>query len=93
MNKLFYARCYNTIEITNALHIIKYNPITGEKLTYNTWVSSMKRHPVVVQFKEFAFQTYKPPLNRDIPTDFRVTLLKNASHEFGVFRSKGTKVQ
>ena len=32
---------------------------------------------------------YKPPMNRDIPADFRVTLLKNAAHPFGVYRSKG----
>jgi len=28
-------------------------------------------------------------LNSDIPVDFRVTLLKNAGHPFGVLRSKG----
>ena len=35
------------------------------------------------------FQNYKPPLNSDIPMDFRVTLLKNAAHSSGVLRSKG----
>jgi len=33
---------------------------------------------------------YKPPLNRDIPVDFRVTLLKNSVNRSGVVRSKAT---
>jgi len=33
---------------------------------------------------------YKVPLPRDIPEDFRVTLLKNAPNPFGVLRSKAT---
>jgi len=33
---------------------------------------------------------YKPPVNRDIPIDFRVALLKNAGHSSGVYRSKAT---
>ena len=32
---------------------------------------------------------YKPPVNRDIPADFRVSLLRNAAHTSGVYRSKG----
>ncbi|RZF35840.1 hypothetical protein LSTR_LSTR008946 [Laodelphax striatellus] len=34
--------------------------------------------------------TYKPPGAKDIPIDFRVTLLKNAGNPGGVFRSKAT---
>jgi len=33
---------------------------------------------------------YKVPLLRDIPEDFRITLLKNAPNPFGVLRSKAT---
>ncbi|XP_046441655.1 indole-3-acetaldehyde oxidase-like isoform X1 [Daphnia pulex] len=33
---------------------------------------------------------YYPPLNNDIPMDFRITMLKNAAHPFGVLRSKAT---
>lgn len=34
---------------------------------------------------------YKPPGAKDIPIDFRVTFLRNASNPFGVLRSKGNK--
>ncbi|XP_039276898.1 indole-3-acetaldehyde oxidase [Nilaparvata lugens] len=34
--------------------------------------------------------TYKPPGAKDIPIDFRITLLKNAGNPGGVFRSKAT---
>lgn len=33
---------------------------------------------------------YKPPTTKDIPADFRVQILKNASNPVGVLRSKGT---
>lgn len=33
---------------------------------------------------------YKPPLNTDIPVDFRVSLLRNAAQTSGVLRSKAT---
>ena len=36
---------------------------------------------------------YKPPVNRDIPIDFRVALLKNAGHSSGVYRSKGNALE
>lgn len=35
---------------------------------------------------------YKPPCSKDIPVDFRVSLLKNAPNPLGVLRSKGTVV-
>ena len=34
---------------------------------------------------------YKPPAAKDIPQDFRVTLLKNARNPMGVMSSKGNK--
>ena len=34
-------------------------------------------------------QEYKPPAAKDIPQDFRVTLLKNARNPLGVLSSKG----
>uniref|UniRef100_A0A1L8DXU8 Indole-3-acetaldehyde oxidase n=2 Tax=Nyssomyia neivai TaxID=330878 RepID=A0A1L8DXU8_9DIPT len=34
--------------------------------------------------------TYKPPGAKDIPVDFRITFLKNASNPLGVLRSKAT---
>lgn len=37
----------------------------------------------------FNFQNYKPLGAKDIPCDFRVTLLKNSSNPLGVLRSKG----
>lgn len=33
--------------------------------------------------------TYKPPGAKDIPIDFRITLLRKSSNEYGVLRSKG----
>jgi len=50
---------------------IKFNEITGELLTMNTW-------------------EYKPPAAKDIPQDFRVTMLKNARNPMGVLSSKAT---
>jgi xanthine dehydrogenase/oxidase len=35
------------------------------------------------------FQEYKPPSSKDIPIDFRVTLLKNAPNPKGILSSKG----
>ena len=35
------------------------------------------------------FQEYKPPCSQDIPIDFRVELLKNASNPPGILGSKG----
>ena len=34
-------------------------------------------------------QEYKPPCSKDIPIDFRVSLLKNAPNPLGILRSKG----
>jgi hypothetical protein len=34
-------------------------------------------------------QEYKPPAAKDIPQDFRVTLLKSARNPAGVLSSKG----
>ena len=34
---------------------------------------------------------YKPPAAKDIPQDFRVTLLKNARNPMGVMSSKGNR--
>ena len=34
-------------------------------------------------------QEYKPPAAKDIPQDFRVTMLKNARNPMGVLSSKG----
>ena len=36
-------------------------------------------------------QEYKPPSSKDIPIDFRVSLLKNAPNPVGVLRSKGAQ--
>ena len=35
---------------------------------------------------------YKPPAAKDIPQDFRVTLLKNARNPLGVMSSKGQSI-
>jgi hypothetical protein len=35
-------------------------------------------------------QEYKIPFPRDIPEDFRVTMLRNRPNPYGVLRSKGT---
>ena len=36
-------------------------------------------------------QEYKPPAAKDIPQDFRVTLLKSSRNPVGVLSSKGTR--
>jgi xanthine dehydrogenase/oxidase len=55
------------------------------------WTSEkIKYDPVTGQKLSVGTWNYKPPLNRDIPVDFRVSLLKNAAHPFGVLRSKAT---
>merc|ERR1712142_1085947 len=50
---------------------IKFDQVTGELLTINTW-------------------EYKPPAAKDIPQDFRVTMLKNVKNPMGVLGSKAT---
>merc|ERR1712142_858907 len=50
---------------------IKFDQVTGELLTMNTW-------------------EYKPPAAKDIPQDFRVTMLKNVKNPMGVLGSKAT---
>ena len=37
-------------------------------------------------------QEYKPPSSKDIPIDFRVTLLKDAPNHINVLGSKGTVI-
>lgn len=38
-----------------------------------------------------SFQDYHPPFSKDIPIDFRVTLLKDAPNPLGILGSKGKK--
>lgn len=51
--------------------------------------------PVFISFDDvfisLQYQEYKPPCSKDIPIDFRVTLLKNAPNPLGILRSKGNK--
>lgn len=54
---------------------------TSEKITYD---------PVTGQKLSRGTWNYKPPLNTDVPVDFRVTMMKNAAHPFGILRSKAT---
>jgi len=54
---------------------------TSEKITYD---------PTTGEKLTNGTWHYKPPLNRDIPIDFRVTLLKNSANSSGVLRSKAT---
>jgi len=54
---------------------------TSEKITYD---------PATGEKLSRGTWNYKVPLHRDIPVDFRVTMMKNAAHPFGVLRSKAT---
>ena len=39
-----------------------------------------------------SFQDYYPPFSKDIPVDFRVSLLKDAPNPLGILRSKGNSL-
>ena len=55
------------------------------------WTSEEIKHdPTTGQLLTMNTWEYKPPAAKDIPQDFRVTLLKNARNPMGVMSSKGT---
>ena len=54
------------------------------------WTSEEIKHdPTTGQLLTMNTWEYKPPAAKDIPQDFRVTLLKNARNPMGVMSSKG----
>ncbi|EDO48189.1 predicted protein [Nematostella vectensis] len=64
---------------------------TGQELSTGTWVrrkstSTITRDRSCLQ----GTWTYKPPTTKDIPIDFRVTLLKDAPNPLGVLNSKAS---
>ena len=55
------------------------------------WTSEEIKHdPTTGQLLTMNTWEYKPPAAKDIPQDFRVTLLKNARNPMGVMSSKGS---
>ena len=54
------------------------------------WTSEeIKHNPVTGEILTMNTWEYKPPAAKDIPQDFRVTLLKGARNPMGVLSSKG----
>ncbi|XP_035713400.1 xanthine dehydrogenase/oxidase isoform X1 [Folsomia candida] len=54
---------------------------TTEKLTYDETTGELMTHNT---------WNYKPPLPRDIPEDFRITMVRNRANPYGVLGSKAT---
>lgn len=59
---------------------------------YSSIIVNLSYDTVSLHFGLLHLQEYKPPCSKDIPIDFRVSLLKNAPNPLGVLRSKGTVV-
>merc|ERR1711962_1767715 len=72
--------------------IVDIGQVEGAFVTgLGLWTSEeIKYHPVTGQLLTMNTWEYKPPAAKDIPQDFRVTLLPNARNPHGVLSSKAT---